>query len=298
MRLGGWSLVSLVLATGFAAGAGKATTSATAVIAFPASGNLSVAQLTIAAKAGAAAPTLRLAGRTLPASAFVVGGIARDPASKTRFIATIAVFNRPPDPGGTDRGAPAGVAVRLPAAYTVTRQSVSPDVLYQNPRPASALPVPAVTSVLGGTPPPKIAARRLLVDARKLALDESAPVAEMELLGFPYVSAELAHVAGTKNAFVVTIGLANLAQVNSVRLTFPAGTTFAAATAPPLADASPMGATLQLSATQGFVTEASAYRFTFNVNQALSPPTPVPPRASTHYFENVLPFTERLWIPG
>ncbi len=301
MRVRGWAPTSLAVATALAAGAAPAATATgSGVIALPPPGNVNVAQLSITAKAGASSktPALRVADNgKLPATAFVVGGVTRDAAGRGRFVATVAVFNRPPPDGTPSTPAPGSVGVRLPAGYTLTRQAVATGVLYQNARPASSFPVPPGVSTLAGTPPPKIAVRRLLVDARKLALDQNVPVADMELLGFPYVSAELAHVAGNKTSFVVTVAVANLGQVNAVRLTFPAGTTFTSATAPPLADASPMGTALQLTATQGFFTEAAPYRFTFTIGQALPGAAVVTLQASTHYFENVLPFTERLWIP-
>jgi hypothetical protein len=120
----------------------------------------------------------------------------------------------------------------------------------------------------------------------------------MELLGFPYVAAALARVGGNPTSFTVTIAIASLSQVNAVQLTFPAGVTVVSASAPPLAGVAPSGRTLQLLASQGFFKEATAYRFTFVLDRAPPRAGSITLQASTHYFENVLPFTERLYAPA
>jgi hypothetical protein len=118
------------------------------------------------------------------------------------------------------------------------------------------------------------------------------------LLGLPYVAATLARVGGKTTSFAVTIAIASLSQVNAVQLTFPAGVTVVSASAPPLASVAPSGRTLQLLASQGFFKEATAYRFTFVLDRAPPRASSITLQASTHYFENVLPFTERLYAPA
>ena len=266
----------------------------------PASGNISVARLTIVAKAGKTAPVpkLQVSGSSpLPSGMLAIGGVQRDPAKAGRFSGTIALFNRPSSTGSAPT-APGRFRVQLPAGYTLTAQSVEANVLYQNGRPLGPIVVPQSVSVLRGTPPPKIMPRRLLIDARKLALDESAPVADMELLGFDYVAAGIVRVGGSQTSFAVTVGIANLSHINALQLTFPTGVTVVSATGPDFTSVSPAGRTLQLIASKGLFSEATLYRFTFVLDHAPPRGGSITLQASTHYFENILPFTERFYVPA
>jgi hypothetical protein len=290
-----------VLALGVVPSATSATAPSTPrPVPLPRSGNISIARLTIVAKAGkkAQVPRLRVTSRgALPAETLVVGGVARDPVKPGRFSGTIALFNRPsstqPDATG-----PTQVDVQLPSGYVLTGQDVLANVLYQNNRPVVPVVIPSSVFVLTGAPPPKIMPRRLLSDARKLALDETAPVADIELLGFDYVAASIASIGGSRTSFAVTIAIANLSHVNALQLTFPAGITVVSAAGPPLTGVAPAGKTLQLIASKGLFNEATPYRFTFVLDHAPPRAGSVTLQASTHYFENVLPFTERLYVPA
>jgi hypothetical protein len=255
--------------------------------------------LTIVAKASqeARSPRLRVTSRgSRPAETLVVGGVARDPVKRGRFSGTIALFNRPSS-AQPDATAPTRVDIQVPSGYEVTGQDVVANVLYQNDRPVAPVVIPASVSVLTGTPPPKIVPRRLLIDARRLALDETAPVADIELLGFDYVAADIVRIGGSRTSFAVTVAIANLSHVNALQLTFPTGVTVVSAAGPPFTGVAPAGKTLQLIASKGLFNEATPYRFTFVLDRAPPRAGSVTLQASTHYFENVLPFTERFYVP-
>ena len=297
MRVGGVCVAALVL--GVLPSATAARASSAVIIALPTSGNVSIASLTIVAKAGqrARSPGLRVTSQgQLPAEALVVGGVARDSVKRGRFTATIALFRRLSS-AQPDAAAPTKVEVHVPSGYVLSGQHVLANMLYQNGRGGSFV-IPESVSVLAGSPPPKLAPRRLLVDARKLALDETAPVADMELLGLEYVAAAIARVGGGSTSFAVTIAIASVSHINAIKLTFPAGITVVSATGPPRTSATPSGTTLQLFASEGFFDEARPYRFTFGLDRAPPPAGSVTLQASTHYFENTLPFTERFYLPA
>jgi hypothetical protein len=67
------------------------------------------------------------------------------------------------------------------------------------------------------------------------------------------------------------------------------------AAGPQRTTALPSGSSLQLLVPDRFQ-EAVPYRFTLELSRALSGSDFFLLRASTHYFENVLPFTERFYL--
>jgi len=91
----------------------------------------------------------------------------------------------------------------------------------------------------------------------------------------------------------VKIGIYQLRQINAVELRFPAGTQVSKVAGPPETDAVLMGGTAQLISSQGFFQDGISYTFRFQLNQAPKRGSSVMLRASTHYFESALPFTER-----
>lgn len=305
MNVRRWLVAGLAVALVPSAVSATGVSAAPKAIPLPAIGNVSVARLTIVAQRGQAAPLPKLgvtsSGR-LPATVLVIGGVARDSVKPGRFVGTIGIFNRPLPPGKpgqpntvTPPSSPGSISVRLPSGYALVGQQAAANVLYQNARPRFSLDLPGSVSLLSGSPL-EIAPLRLLADARKLALDQVAPVADMKPLGLQYITAQLSHVGGRATSFAVTIAIANLSQVNAIQLTFPAGLTVVSAAGPPLTGVAPQGQTLQLLASQGFFAEVTAYPFTFVLDQALLPSSFFTLQASTHYFENVLPFTERFYV--
>ena len=91
----------------------------------------------------------------------------------------------------------------------------------------------------------------------------------------------------------VSIGLSGLGQVNAVELEFRPGTRVVHTTGPEATDGLPMGTGVQLVASRGFFQDGQTYGFTLELNQAPKKGDVVLVRASTHYFESSLPFTER-----
>ena len=299
----GSALAVGVLATASSAGLDSRQDPRT--IPLPALGNVSVARLVIVAQGTKTAPVPPLAvtgAGKLPETVLVLGAVRREPGKAGRFSAALAIFNRPwpatptatsPPPQAVS---PTGISLRLPSGYSVGSQQLAANVLYENNLPGYPLGPAAPASVLAGAPPPKIAPSRLLADALKLAVDRNVAVADMELLGLQYVSASVGR-SGGPTSYAVTIGVSRSSQVNAVQLTFPKGVVVARGAGPPRATVSPFENNLQLIAPDRFQ-EAVPYRFTFELSRPLSPGSFFTLRASTHYFENVLPFTERFYAPA
>jgi hypothetical protein len=277
-----------------------ATATSPGTILLPTPGNVSLARLAIVARGAKAAQLPKLAvssSGTLPPTVLVLGAVTRDRGQNGRFSATLAIFNRPPPPAPPGGSAPAPspkeISIRLPSGYAFAGQQSAANVLYWNRRPDFALTVGGRASVLAGTPPPRIAPTRLLADALKLAMDQTVPIADMELIGLEYISAEVAR--GRSARYVVVIAVSSLNQVNAVQLTFPDGVRVVRAAGPPRSTVLPSASRLQLIVPDRFQ-EAVPYRFTFQLSRALSSREFFLLRASTHYFENVLPFTERFYV--
>jgi hypothetical protein len=271
-------------------------------IPLPTPGNVSVARLVIEAEAARTTrpPRLAVQAGKLPGSVLVLGAVSPQAGAPGRFLATVAIFDRSPAvdaaSGSRPSGSSGGITIRLPSGYRVSSRQVAANVLYQNAVPRYPLGPAEPASVLAGTPPPRIAASRLLADAQKLALERNVAIADMELLGLEYVSADIVRTGGP-SSYAVTIGVSGSGQVNAVQLTFPSGVRVLRGAGPPRTEASPFGTFLRLTASDRFQ-EAVPYRFTLALSRPLAPGSSVTLRASTHYFENVLPFTERLLLPS
>lgn len=260
---------------------------------FPTAGNVTVMRLVLQG-ASTTAPQLTLVNRNVPAGSFVVASTARGSASG-RFLATIAILN--PGSGATTTARPGPpVNLRLPAGFRLVGPAqVARDVLYANPTPKFT-PVPARTAVvLAGTAPSKLPPERIVTDAQLLAFDRSVGLAEISLLGLQFVTASLSRPNAT--TVRATIGLSQLPQVNAVELRFPTGVKVVRVGAPAGTDVLPMGSAVQLVASGGFFDQGVPYQFDIVLSAAPKRGEFVTLRASTHYFENSLPFTERFALP-
>lgn len=234
------------------------------------------------------APRLALAGKGAPAGVLVASSVAPTRPSG-RFLATVAVF-RPGD--ATQGGRPAKAAtigVRIPAGFTVVSRQVATNVLHQNAPPRFALVSGGTASLLAGDDP-KLPAATVVRDAQLLALDRSVPLTDLGLLRLEAVAVTFGPL-GT--SLKVSIGLAGLGQVNAVELKFRPGTRVVRTTGPEATDGLPMGTGVQLIASRGFFQDGETYAFTLELSQAPKKGDVVLVRASTHYFESSLPFTER-----
>jgi hypothetical protein len=211
-------------------------------------------------------PRLALAGRSGAAAGALVASSVTPTRPSSRFLATVAVF-RPSDGTQAPRAAKAGsVSVRIPAGFGVVSRQVATNVLHQNASPRFALVSGGTASLLAGDDP-KLPAATVVRDAQLLALDRSVPLADL--------------------------GLLRLGQVNAVELEFRPGTRVVHTTGPEATDGLPMGTGVQLVASRGFFQDGQTYGFTLELNQAPKKGDVVLVRASTHYFESSLPFTER-----
>lgn len=294
--MGRWAApggLGLVLGILFAAtSAGAAGQAAQASIPFPSSGNVTVARLTITASgAGSATPRLALASRSgLPATAFVAATVGRIGAG--RFQATVAVFNPVPATLPPRPTSPTVVAVRLPAGFALAGPpQVARDVLYTNPIPSFPIATGGVGSILAGANPPRLAPIQIVRDAQLFAFERSVPLADVGLLGVQYVAAQFSKSGST--TLQVTIGLYQSSQVNAIELRFPAGTRVTNASGPTDTNALLLGSATQLISSTGFYQDGVMYSFTLQLSKPPKRGDFVTVRASTHYFESSLPFTER-----
>jgi hypothetical protein len=256
---------------------------------------VTVTRLAIKATASGVSPVprLALASRSgIPAGAFVVATVGRD-ALPGRFLATVAIVYPSAQPSPADASRPARlVTLRLPAGFSLSRPpQVARDVLYTNPTPSFALAASGTGSLLAGEAPSKLPITRIVRDAQLLALDRSVPLADMGLLGLQYVAAQIPR--GSTTTLPVTIGLSRLGQVNAVELRFPAGIKVTKVIGPPDTDGLLLGNAVRLVASRGFYQEGLAYSFTLQLSRAPRKGEFVTLRASEHYFESSLPFTER-----
>ena len=267
----------------------------TVSVPIPSATNVSVARLVLRAGAAPSTPArarLSLAGtRGLPRGAVVVQSVAPGSA-RGQYLATIAILR----PSASTVPAPASpttasLLMRVPPGFTIASPlQAAKDVLYQNALPAFPIVAGGIASVLAGESP-KLPLDRIVMDAQLLAFDRSVPLAEIGLMRLPYVSASF---GVRSNRMRVTIGISELAQVNAVELKFASGITVAGSTGPAGTEGLPVQNGIQLVASHGFFQAGVAYRFTLSLSRAPKRGESVVVRASTHYFENALPFTGRV----
>jgi hypothetical protein len=263
------------------------------IVPVPSSGNVAVARLVIQSSSNASPPRLRIANRSsLPSEAFVVATVV-GAAAPGRFNATIAVV-RPAT--STSPGAPSGPSLSLnlrlpPGSRLLGGPHWVNDVLYVNRRPAFSLSSGGATSVLGGQTPSRLPASTVTTDAQLLALDRSIPMAHARVLGLQYVS--VAFTTTTRTTLTARIGLAGLTQVNAIELRFPTGLTVTAVEGPTGTEGLLLGNAVQLISSGRAFREGLLYTFTLHLSRPPAKGDVVTVRASEHYFESSLPFSER-----
>jgi len=259
----------------------------------PSAGNVTVARLTLKSS-GRASPKLALAdARALPADAFAVAMVNR--TGPSRFDATVAIVwprtdtSAPPPAGPTKF-----VGVKLPAGTTATAApQIVRNALYANRVPSFALLTKGTASVLGGDPP-LLPLDQIARDTQLLALDRNVPLADMGLLGMKFITLQLSKVGST--GLRATVGISGLGQVSAIELRFPTGVTAPQVTSAAGTGTLRVGNPVQLVATQGVFQAGIPYTFTFRLNRPLKSGDAVTVRASAHYFESSLPFTERFFV--
>ncbi len=267
------------------------------IVPVPSSGNVAVARLVLQAPAGTAAtPQLGIASRSsLPSEGYAVATIGRATGSG-RFAATVAVV-RPASttsPPGTPEPS-RSLRLRLPASWRlVSGPHWVNDVLYLNRRPTFGLLRGGTSSVLAGQKPAALSAFAVAADAQLLALDRSIPMAHARVLGLQYVSVAFPKRTGT--TLTATIGLSGLTQVNAVELRFPTGVDVRAAAGPTGTEGLLIGNAVQLISSGRSFREGALYTFTLRLSRPPTRGDVVTVRASEHYFEGVLPFSERFVI--
>jgi hypothetical protein len=288
---GGLLAVAVLLGTSSLSTAGESVAPS---VPLPSTGNVTVARLTLKAAAKrASVPKLTLAGRGgLSADAYAVATV-----SKTRvpsvFGVTVAVV-QPSTAPSLGQAATGGqpLTLRLPAGFSLaSRAQVAANVLYSNPKPPFGLVTTGPGELLAGTSPAKLPLEQVVKDAQLLALDRSVPLADMALLGLPFVAVQVARPRTTSPE--VTIVLSRLSQVNAVEVRFPSGLKVASAAAPAGTEATVTGSAVRVIASSSFFDEGIAYSFKLQLSRAPRAGEFATVRASTHYFENTLPFTER-----
>jgi hypothetical protein len=188
------------------------------------------------------------------------------------------------------------LTLRLPAGFSLAAPpQVARDVLYTNPAPTFGYAPGGTGVLLAGANPPKLPLEQVVRDAQLLALDRSVPLADTGLLGLPFVAVQFARSRTT--APQVTFVLSGLTQVNAVEVRFPVGMKVTSVVAPAGVEGMPTGNAVRVVGSGGFFDEGIAYSSKVQLSRAPKPGDFVTVRASTHYFENVLPFTERFALP-
>jgi hypothetical protein len=268
-------------------------------ISLPSTGNVTVARFTIrTAATRSSVPKLTSRG-ALPADAYAVATVSKAHQTSSGSRQTSSVFSvtvvivRPslaPPPGQASPTSP--LTLRLPPGFSLASPlKVAQNVLYMNPAPRFGLVPTGLGQLLVGTSPAKLPLEQVVRDAQLLMLDRSVPLADMALLGLPFVAVQFARSRTTSPE--VTLVLSQLAQVNAVEVRFPNGVKVAGVTAPAGAEGMLLGNAVRLIGSTGFFNEGIAYSFGLRLNRAPRTGDFVTVRASTHYFENSLPFTER-----
>jgi hypothetical protein len=281
----------------FPASTGHATSTAAPRIPLPAPGDVTVARLTIQSSGRTnGPPRLSLDARQLSKGAFAAATVNRLPGG-SRYGATVAIFAPRPEnsPAQGPTPAPAkDIVLELSPGFTaVGAAQVVHSALYTNRLPSFALLAGGTASVLGGSPP-MLPAAQIVRDAELLALDRSVPLADMGLLGLEFVTVQLAKVGSI--GLRVTVGTSRLHQVSAIELRFPSGVTVSQVTGGAGTGTIRVGNPVQLVATEGVFRAGVPYGFTFRLSRPLKKGDYVAVRASTHYFESSLPFTERFYI--
>jgi hypothetical protein len=275
----------------------EAARKATVPLPLPAPGNISVSRLTIEAPSGIAVtpPPLSVANApTVGRRALVVSAFKRGSARKF-FVTIAAVGNIVGGSAGAASGAPGTFTLKVPSPYRVVSvPQTASDVLYQNRVPPFPLLLGGTAGALAGNIPGQLPAERLVRDAQLLAFDRAVPLADMGLIGLPYVTA---HVPTAKTKVSLAVGLTRLNQVNALQLQFPTGVRVVAVAGPEGTSPSIVSTgTLQLVASTAFFQEGVPYIFDVTFSRPLRRGEQLTLRASTHYFESTLPFTERFLL--
>lgn len=281
--------MALVLMT---SAAGQAAQTAQVVVPAPSAGNVTVARLVVQAASAAVSggPRLALAGSAVPAGTLVLGSATR--TGPARFASTIAVIRSGSEESGAPQTGPARpLTVRFSAGFRlVAPAQIAKDVLYANPTPPFGLLRGGDASVLAGESPSKMTIDRIIRDGQLLALDRSVPLVDMGLLGLPFVAAQFTTTGRNVKATLVVSGLN---PVSGIELRFPAGTTVTRVAGPAEMEGEPKGSAARLFASRASFQEGVAYTFSIDLSRAPRKGDVVILRASPHYFESSLPFTER-----
>jgi hypothetical protein len=289
--------VALLVLLGLAGSPAEARGVLEPIVPVPSAGNVAVARLAIQSSATASSqpPRLRIANPSaLPAGALAVATVA--PAAAGRFNATIAVVRpaaatAPGQPSGPSRA----LIIQLPAgSRLVSGPQWVNDVLYTNRRPNFPLSSRGVTSVLAGQAFSRLPASTLTTDAQLLALDRPIPMAHARVFGLQYVAVAFPSRAGPR--LTVSVGLAGLTQVNGIELRFPAGLNVASVEGPVGTEGLLLGNAVQLISSGRSFREGSLYTFTLHLSRPPAARDVVTVRASEHYFESALPFSERFGL--
>jgi hypothetical protein len=165
------------------------------------------------------------------------------------------------------------------------------DVLYSNRRPRFSLSSGGVTSVLAGQAFSRLPASALTMDAQLLAFDRPITMAHARVFGLQYIAVAFPRRTGT--TLTATIGLAALTQVNAVELRFPAGLSVASVEGQTGTEGLLLGNAVQLISSGRSFREGTLYTFTLHLSRPPARGDAVTVRASEHYFESALPFSER-----
>jgi hypothetical protein len=268
-----------------------------AVVPVPSSGNVAVARLVIQSSATTQAqtPRLTLANRSaLPSEGYALATVGRA-ATKGQFAVTVAVV-RPAT--STSPGPPEepsrSLTLRLPPGFRLASVRWVNDVLYVNRAPAFALTVGGTTSVLAGQNPSGLPAAAVTRDAQLLALDRSIPLGHARVLGLQYVSVAFPSRTGT--TLMARIGIAGLTQITALELRFPTGMNVTKVTGPTGTEGILLGTAVQLVASGRAFREGLPYTFTLQLSRPPAKGDIVTLRASEHYFEGSLPFSERFLL--
>ena len=144
--------------------------------------------------------------------------------------------------------------------------------------------------MLAGGNPSNLTADRIVADAQLLTLDRSVPLPDMGLLGLPFVAARFTVTGRTVHATAV-VSLLN--PVSALESGFPSGTAVTRIIGPGQTEGEPKGSAARLYAKTGSFQEGIAYSFSVELSRAPRRGDVVTLRASSHYFESTLPFTER-----
>ena len=289
--------IALLVLLGLAGTPAQARGLVEPIVPVPSAGNVAVARLVIQSSANPSSqpPRLRIANPSaLPAGALAVTTVAR--AAAGRFNATIAVVrpaitSAPGQPSGPSRA----LTIRLPAGSRLVGgpQWVN-DVLYTNRRPNFPLLSGGVTSVLAGQAFSRLPASTLTTDAQLLALDRPIAMAHARVFGLQYVAVAFPSRSGT--TLTVRIGLAGLTQVNAIELRFPAGLKVTSVEGPVGSEGLLLGNAVQLISSGRSFREGALYTFTLHLSRPPAARDVVTVRASEHYFESALPFSERFML--